>query len=146
MEKMDRIYKLKIAKLNDQISVAYQIEIADIKQIKELGFSSIISNRPDGEIEEMPDFDEIEEVANKENIKCYYIPVAGRNAIGEKMIAKTKTVLKSAKEPILAYCQTGTRCTILWALAQKGKMSADEIINAALRAGYDIAYLKDQLI
>lgn len=146
MAKMDRIYKLKIAKLTKQLSVSHQIEIANIKQIKALGFSIIICNRPDGEIEEMPDFEDIEKAANKENIKCYYIPNTGPQAISEEMIIKIKAVLENSNDLVLAYCRTGTRSAILWALSQKGQMSADEIISTAKNAGYDISFLSDRLI
>ncbi len=146
MAKMDRIYKLKIAKLNDQLSVSHQIEIADIKQIKDLGFCAIICNRPDGETEEMPSFEDIEKAANEENIKCYYIPNTGPQAISEEMIIRTKAALENSNDLVLAYCRTGTRSAILWALAQKGQMSAEKIIKIAKDAGYDISFLSDRLV
>ncbi|MCF6343974.1 MAG: TIGR01244 family sulfur transferase [Devosiaceae bacterium] len=137
---------MKIAKLTNQLSVSHQIEIADIKQIKSLGFCAIICNRPDGEIEEMPSFEDIEKAANEENIKCYYIPNTGPQAISKEMIIKTKAALENSNGLVLAYCRTGTRSTILWALAQKEKMGTEKIIKIAKDAGYDISFLSDRLI
>ncbi len=129
---------MKIKKLTDNFSVAYQIEPCDIKEIKNLGFKAIICNRPDGEAEGQPDMDEIEIEAKKEGLKFYYIPLANRKDISPQMIEKTQKIISETKGAILAFCRTGTRSTILWALAQSGKMKKEEIINAAGKAGYDI--------
>ena len=136
---------MKISKLTEQVSVAYQIEIADIQQLKKAGFLTIINNRPDGEIAGQPSYDEIAKAAQQVGLDTYYIPLSSPNEINNEIIAKTKAALEQANTPVLAYCRTGTRSTILWALAQKGKMSADEIIATALRAGYDIKFLESLL-
>ncbi|MBT8412600.1 MAG: TIGR01244 family phosphatase, partial [Octadecabacter sp.] len=47
--------------------------------------------------------------------------------------------------PVLAYCASGTRSSIVWALGQAGTMATDEIITAAAAAGYDLSGLKPQL-
>ena len=48
--------------------------------------------------------------------------------------------MEQAEGPILAYCRSGTRSTLLWALAQAQAGAApDEIAAKAAGAGYDIA-------
>ena len=47
--------------------------------------------------------------------------------------------LEGAEGKTLAYCRSGTRSTLLWALAKaKTGMSAEEIARLAGNAGYDI--------
>jgi uncharacterized protein (TIGR01244 family) len=42
--------------------------------------------------------------------------------------------------PVLAYCRSGTRSTLLWSLAHaRGGRAPDEIAADAARAGYDVA-------
>ena len=43
--------------LTDMLSVSEQIKLADLKTIKEAGFSTIINNRPDGEVPRQPKSD-----------------------------------------------------------------------------------------
>ncbi|MEJ6478783.1 MAG: TIGR01244 family phosphatase, partial [Octadecabacter sp.] len=44
-----------------------------------------------------------------------------------------------------AYCASGTRCSIVWSMAQAGTIAADDIINATANAGYDLAGMRPQL-
>ena len=46
---------------------------------------------------------------------------------------------------VLAYCRSGTRSTICWALAHAGEMETDDIVNAAANGGYDLSGLKPHL-
>ena len=53
--------------------------------------------------------------------------------------------LQNLPMPILAYCRTGTRCTVLWALSQAGHRSIDEILQIAAAAGYSLEALRPRL-
>jgi uncharacterized protein (TIGR01244 family) len=48
----------------------------------------------------------------------------------------------AGRGPVLAYCASGTRSSVLWSLAQAGRMPADEILGATARAGYDLSGLR----
>jgi len=61
------------------------------------------------------------------------------------LIAEQAGVIANSDKPVFAYCASGTRSTIVWAMGQAKNMPADEIINAAAEAGYDIAGLRGQL-
>jgi uncharacterized protein (TIGR01244 family) len=136
---------LDIKNLTDKVSAIGQINVSDIAKIKQLGFTTLICNRPDGEAEGQPDNDEIEMVATQQGISYHYIPVATRDVISEQMIAKTKAVLENANEPVLCFCRTGTRSTFLWAYALSGIMDKDKIISNAKKAGYDISSISHSL-
>ena len=50
-----------------------------------------------------------------------------------------------AEGPVLAYCASGTRCSVLWSLVQAGTLPTDEILQATARAGYDLSGLRPRL-
>ncbi len=132
--------KLQFRKLTNRISVSGQIDPSNIEQIKQSGFTTIVNNRPDGEVNGQPLNSEIEKEAKKMGLNYYFIPL-GREAITEEMIKKTKEALKEENGNILCFCRTGTRSTNLWALSQIGEMDRDEIIERAKNAGYDLSHL-----
>jgi hypothetical protein len=48
--------------------------------------------------------------------------------------------LKGADGKVLAYCRSGTRSTLLWALAESAQGGdPDSLTNMAAKAGYDVA-------
>jgi uncharacterized protein (TIGR01244 family) len=46
---------------------------------------------------------------------------------------------------VLAYCASGTRSTIAWALGAAQDMPVEEIITAARNGGYDLSNLRRTL-
>ena len=48
-------------------------------------------------------------------------------------------------DTVLAYCASGTRSTIAWALGQAGEMDSDAIIEAARQGGYDLENMRPML-
>ncbi|MEO1643280.1 MAG: sulfur transferase domain-containing protein, partial [Pseudomonadota bacterium] len=55
------------------------------------------------------------------------------------------SALAEAPSPVLAYCRTGTRSITAWALTHAGQGAADDIVDAAAGAGYDLSALKSLL-
>ena len=53
---------------------------------------------------------------------------------------------EAGDKPVLAYCRSGTRSTLLWALAQARSGMAPEAIAAhAAGAGYDVSPIMLQI-
>ena len=48
--------------------------------------------------------------------------------------------------PILAYCQTGTRSVMLWALVQAKSRDVEAILSATKSAGYDLTGMRPRLL
>ncbi len=132
-------------RLTDSYFVAPQIEVKDIKEIAEAGFVKIISNRPDEEIPSYLHANVMKIAADAVGIEFEALPLTQLTMTPEN-IAKQFEMVARGKGPVLAYCTSGTRCTIAWALSQAGKMHADEIIRTALNAGYDIGGMRSFLI
>ena len=59
-------------------------------------------------------------------------------AISRDNIGAQKKAMTTAEGPVFAYCASGNRSSIVWALAQAGDVCADELIAAAARWGYDL--------
>ena len=60
-------------------------------------------------------------------------------------VAAFREALDDLDGPVVAFCRSGTRSSVLWALSNAGRMPADEIIAAAARAGYDLSALRGRL-
>ncbi len=46
--------------------------------------------------------------------------------------------LAQAPGPVFAYCASGNRCSIVWALSQAGRRPTDELIATPARHGYNL--------
>jgi len=126
--------------LTPQISVSPQISLADVAAAKAMGFGHIVNNRPDGEAPGQPAGEEIEAAAHAAGMGYTAIPV-DHSGFSAEQVAAMSACLVSAK-PILAYCRSGTRSTMLWALAAASRGEAPETVVAMAAAqGYDVSPL-----
>jgi uncharacterized protein (TIGR01244 family) len=132
-------------RLIDSYFVAPQVEVEDIKEIADAGFVKIICNRPDEEVPSYLHANIIKMAANAAGIEFEALPLTQFTMTPEN-IAKQFEMVECGKGPVLAYCASGTRCTIAWALFQAGKMDADDIIKIAMKAGYNIRGMRSALI
>lgn len=107
-------------------------------------FRTIINNRPDAEEPGQPSSAEIEAEARRLGLDYVHIPVVP-GKISDEQAAAFGEAIARRKGPFLAFCRTGTRSTMLWALSQSGKRSPDEIMEAAAAAGYDLNALRPKL-
>ncbi len=135
---------MELHKITEDLSVASQLDAADVPLIAAKGFRAIICNRPDGEAAGQPAFGDIEEAARAAGMKVAYQPVPS-NAVSDADGAAFGELLEELPKPVLAYCRSGTRCTILWALSEAAKQPAGQIMLQAMRAGYDLSKLEPRL-
>ena len=119
-----------------------QIGLADVEDAGRRGFALIINNRPEGESPDQPEGDSIERAAAAAGLDYRAIPVTP-GAFGEAEVEAMADALGAARGPVLAYCRSGTRSTLLWALAQATRgRSPDSIAADAARAGYDVGPIR----
>ena len=129
-------------KIDDHFLAAPQIAVSDIAEAKALGVTTIINNRPDGEEPSEPQGAEIEAAALAAGLGYVAIPVTHAGFSGPQ-VAAMAVALQDATGPVLAYCRSGTRSTLLWALArtQLGEDKASLQAKAA-RGGYDLSSIE----
>lgn len=134
-----------IRKLTDDVSVAPQLTPEDVAGIS-ANFKSILCNRPDHEGgADQPLYADIERLAEAAGMTVEYQPVSSKE-ISDNDVDDFEDHIDSMPKPVLAYCRSGTRCTVLWALSQAGKQSADEILKTTTSAGYSLDLLRPRIL
>ena len=125
-------------KLSETVWVSPQITTEDVAAAAAQGIGLIINNRPEGESDDQTPGDAIADSAAALGLAYVAIPVT-HAGFSEGQVQQMAQALAEAKGGILAYCRSGTRSTLLWALAQAATGThPDDIARAAALAGYDI--------
>lgn len=126
-------------KLSDSVLASPQLTLADVETARSDGVKTIINNRPEGEAADQTPGPLIEAAARKAGMGYVSIPIRP-GQFTEAQVQAMADTLSRAEGTVLAYCRTGTRSTLLWALAQaKGGMPLETIASAASSAGYDVS-------
>ena len=125
-------------RLNDRVLASPQISLADVANAAAQGVVMIVNNRPDGESDDQVPGSEIEAAAKAAGMGYVAIPVT-HAGWSEGQVRAMANVLAEAKGPVLAYCRSGTRSTLLWALAEASTGASPHAFTAAAaQAGYDL--------
>lgn len=132
-------------KLDETISVAGQITPADIAEAAAMGFTFVINNRPDDEQPGQPTAAEIEEAAKAAGLGYRAIPIT-HAGFSDNQVTAMQEALEATPGPILAFCRSGTRSTLVWALA-RARMGddAETLQSKAQAAGYDLGPIRSLL-
>lgn len=125
-------------RLSPQMLASPQIDLADLSQAQALGVTLIVNNRPEGESDDQTPGPAIEAAAHEAGIGYLHIPVTHAGFSHPQVIALAEA-LKATDGPVLGYCRSGTRSTLLWALARASLGDRPEALAAAAaNAGYDL--------
>ncbi len=135
-------------KLTDSVFASPQIGVDDLREAAALGVVLVINNRPEGESDDQTPGARIEAAARAAGMDYLAIPVTPAG-FAQAQVAAMAGALARANGPVLAYCRSGTRSTLLWALAEASRGSDPEWLAArAAEAGYDLSPVRaaiDQL-
>ena len=132
-------------KLSEQYFVSPQIEASDIPAIAAAGIKTVICNRPDAENPPSHYADVMRSAAEAAGLAFEYFPI-GHSTMTPAAFAQ-QIALVEVGQPVLAYCASGTRCTVAWlaGMAALGH-DVDEMLQAARDAGYALDHLRPSLI
>ncbi len=132
--------------LNSHFSVAGQLSVADMTTVAAAGYKVVINNRPDNEEPGQPSHADMAAAARAAGLLYSHIPV-GRAGLDGTMIATMVAVLAAAdKGPVLAFCRSGARSTMLWSVARAATgADVDVLMAEAARAGQDISGMAEML-
>ncbi len=137
---------MAILKLADRLYVSPQLTREDVAEAAAMGIGSVICNRPDGEEEGQPSFAQLQQWLNEAGIReSRHQPVTAP-AINGNDVAEFQNLLALSAKPVLAFCRTGTRSSLLWAFGQvRQGRDAAEVIAAAKAAGVDLSNFAQRL-
>lgn len=135
---------MDIRSLTPDYAVSPQISPADLPAIKAAGFTTVINNRPDGEI--APDLQDAVMRAAAEALGLTFVtnPVIG-GAWTMANVEAQRAAMDTATGPVFAYCQSGNRCSIIWALSEAGNRPVEDLIGIPARFGYQLEHLRPKI-
>lgn len=135
---------MDIRSLTPTYAVSPQIALEDLPAVKAAGYTTIIDNRPDGEIPPDLHSQAMRDAAQALGLTFVANPVIG-GALTPDNVAVQKAAIAASTGPVFAYCASGNRSSIVWALSQAGHMPTDDLINIPARFGYQLGHLRPQI-
>ena len=126
--------------LTPTLYVSPQISVDQVAEAKALGVTVIINNRPDDEEPGQTNGAAIEAAARQAGIAYAAVPVVHGGFAPWQLDDMAAALEQAGEGKALAYCRSGTRSTLLWALtrARAGDHPA-MLSDKAEAAGYDLA-------
>ena len=132
-------------RLTDRVHASPQIGVAEVAEAARAGFGMIINNRPEDESDDQTPGAEIAAAAAAAGLGYVAIPVT-HAGFSQPQITAMADALASTDAPVLAYCRSGTRSTLLWALAEASRgTSPHKVAASAAQAGYDLGPIRAML-
>jgi uncharacterized protein (TIGR01244 family) len=125
-----------IRQLDDKVFVSGQIQPGDMGSLAAQGVTLIVNNRPDGEDAGQPSGTEIEEAALAAGLEYRSVPII--RGIGPADAQAMREALHATRGNVLAFCRSGTRSALAWALAKsEDGMAREDIERKLTNAGVD---------
>lgn len=135
---------MDLRQITPTYSVTPQIEPADVAALAAMGVKVLICNRPD--IENPPALQAavMQAEAEAHGIDFIYNPFQG-HSMTQDHVDEQADALADAEGPVVAYCASGHRSTVVWAFGMAGQMPVDEIIMIGTSHGYSFDQLRAPL-
>jgi len=129
-------------RLSDTMLASPQITVEDVAAAKDEGVTLIVNNRPEGESDDQTPGAQIEAAARAAGIDYLAIPVT-HAGFSHPQVTTLADAIGRTEGAVLGYCRSGTRSTLLWALARASMGDdPDALAAAAAGAGYDVASVR----
>ena len=125
--------------LDDRTLVSGQILPGDVEQLKQQGVTMIVNNRPDHEDPDQPLGADIEAAARQAGIEYRYVPI--RRGMGPSDVEAMQEAMRECGDgKLLAFCRSGHRSALAWAVARSEEgVPREEIERRAAAAGIDLS-------
>lgn len=136
---------MDIRPLTESYAVSPQITPEDLAAVQAAGFTTVINNRPDAEIPPQLQNDVMQRAAEALGLTFVVNPIAGGGGITMQNVEVQRDAVLAAAGPVFAYCASGNRCSIVWALANAGARPTEELIGIPARFGYQLEHLRPQI-
>ncbi|MEP2716969.1 TIGR01244 family sulfur transferase [Pseudophaeobacter sp.] len=130
--------------ITPRYAVSPQISVEDMPEIVADGYKTVICNRPDAEVPPSHQADAIRAAAEAAGLVFHELPLTHQTMTPEN-VAQQRAFYEDCPGPVLAYCASGTRCSVVWSLGVASDLSADEILQKTSKAGYQLDGLRPAL-
>ena len=135
---------MDIRQITPEYAVSPQITPADLVAVKAAGFTTVIDNRPDAEIA-----GDLQEPVMRAAAKALGLTFVANPIIGGALTMANVTAQRAAMDaatgPVFAYCASGNRSSIVWALAEARNRPVDDLVGLPARFGYQLDHLRPQI-
>ncbi len=135
---------MDIRALTPDYAVSPQIDPEDLPAIKAAGYVTVIDNRPDGEIPPDLHTDVMRQAAEALGLTFVANPIIG-GAMTQDNVVVQRAAIDGSAGPVFAYCASGNRSSVVWALAHAGERPVEELIGIPARFGYNLEQLRPML-
>jgi uncharacterized protein (TIGR01244 family) len=135
---------MDIRQITPDYAVSPQITLADLAAIKAAGFTTVIDNRPDGEIAPDLHTEQMRVAAAALGLTFVANPVISGAMTMDNVTAQGAAIAASTG-PVFAYCASGNRSSVVWALSQAGKLPVDDLVGLPAKFGYQLDHLRPQI-
>jgi uncharacterized protein (TIGR01244 family) len=135
---------MDLRQIADGYAVAPQLEPGDMAKLAENGVKTVICNRPDAENPAPLQAAAMQQAAEAAGLEFVFNPVVG-GMLTENNVDEQADAIAGSDGPVVAYCASGNRSTVVWALGVAGDMPVDDIIARATENGYNLTGLRPQL-
>jgi uncharacterized protein (TIGR01244 family) len=125
-------------------SVAPQLEPADMAALAASGVTTVICNRPEVEVPAGLQAAAMQLAAEAAGMAFVFNPVS-MGAMTREMVEEQSEAIAGSEGAVVAYCASGTRSAVMWALAMAGERDTGEILSATAAAGYPLDGLRGQI-
>ena len=136
---------MNLGKIEDGFFVSPQIMPEHFAGLAVQGIKTIINNRPDGERGFYPNNTQMAELAAENGMEYRFIPI-NPMALTMEPVNAFAAAMKELPGPVAAYCASGRRSAMMWALTNAATKSADEIISACALQGHDLSQMRPMLM
>ena len=128
---------MKPVAVTEKLAVAPQPKLSDFQDLKRLGFTTIVNNRPDGEDPNQLGSAAEETAARAAGLDYVHIPVMG-SAMTEDDTRRLKQAIEQAPGPVVAHCRSGARSFFLGVLSGALDSHTDaELLAKAIELGVE---------
>jgi uncharacterized protein (TIGR01244 family) len=135
---------MDLRELATGVFAAPQLEPSDMAALAAQGVTTVICNRPEMEIPPPLQAAAMQAAAEAAGLAFVFNPIT-MGAMTMDSVEEQAEAMAGSEGGVVAYCASGTRSAIMWALAQAGQMPTDDILAATAGAGYQLEGMRGQI-
>lgn len=130
---------MKPVSLSGRFAVMGQPRLEDFAELRRLGFTTVINNRPDREEASQPGTRAEAEAAEAAGLDYVHIPVTS-GSMTPADVDRFDEAVAASDGPVVAHCRSGARAFYMWILSGKARKAGygeDELLAKATEIGID---------